>query len=100
MVLMALDHARDYFGDLDLTANLRLATAPPIVYFTRWITHLCAPTFVLLAGTGAFLAAGDVAPPIGRLPVDSRICGSSCWSTRCFIFCGSSNGTRRFSLRK
>jgi uncharacterized membrane protein len=56
MVLMALDHARDYFGNLDLTANLRLATAPPIIYFTRWITHLCAPTFVLLAGTGAFLA--------------------------------------------
>jgi uncharacterized membrane protein len=56
MVLMALDHARDYFGDLNLTANLKLATAPPLLYFTRWITHLCAPTFVLLAGTGAFLA--------------------------------------------
>jgi uncharacterized membrane protein len=56
IVLMALDHARDYFGDLDCTVNLRLATAPPVLYFTRWITHLCAPTFVLLAGTGAYLA--------------------------------------------
>ena len=56
MVLMALDHARDYFGDLEITAKLDLATAPPLLYYTRWITHLCAPTFVLLAGTGAFLA--------------------------------------------
>src|SRR5262249_17370640 len=55
MVLMALDHVRDYFMDgrvdpLDLTQTY------PALYFTRWITHYCAPTFVFLAGTGAFLA--------------------------------------------
>jgi uncharacterized membrane protein len=55
MVVMALDHVRDFFGsrsyeptDLDKT-NLPL-------FFTRWITHFCAPTFVFLAGTAAWLS--------------------------------------------
>ena len=50
MVVMALDHARDFIGpDVDLT------TAGPALFFTRWITHFCAPVFVLLAGTAAYL---------------------------------------------
>jgi uncharacterized membrane protein len=58
MVVMALDHARDYFGSIQIGVGLNLFAAyfQPELYFTRWITHFCAPTFVFLAGTGAFLA--------------------------------------------
>ncbi len=54
MVLMALDHTRGYFANTDLP-NV-LADASPDYFFTRWITHYCAPTFVFLAGLGAFQA--------------------------------------------
>ena len=55
MILMALDHVRDYFGVPGLNpVNLAQTTVP--LFLTRWITHLCAPTFFLLTGTGAFLA--------------------------------------------
>ncbi len=59
ITLMALDHVRDFFGDLaaDPTA---LATTTPGLFFTRWITHFCAPAFFLLTGTGAFLALGKM----------------------------------------
>jgi uncharacterized membrane protein len=56
MVIMALDHVRDYFH---ITANtddpLNLATTTPALYFTRWITHFCAPVFVFLSGTSIYL---------------------------------------------
>ncbi len=56
MVIMALDHVRDYFH---ITANtddpLNLATTSPALYFTRWITHFCAPVFVFLSGTSIYL---------------------------------------------
>ena len=55
MILMALDHVRDFFGAPGISpTNLAQTTVP--LFFTRWITHLCAPTFFLLTGTGAFLA--------------------------------------------
>jgi len=58
MVLMALDHTRDFFhtGPFDdgFVLNPSKTTIP--LYFTRWITHFCAPVFVFLAGTGAFLS--------------------------------------------
>lgn len=50
MILMALDHARTFLG-----TEVDLATASPALYFTRWLTHFCAPVFVLLAGMGAWL---------------------------------------------
>ena len=57
MILMALDHVRDFFGVPGVSpTNLAQTTAP--LFFTRWITHFCAPTFFLLTGTGAFLALG------------------------------------------
>jgi uncharacterized membrane protein len=55
IILMALDHSRDYFGDLAADpTNLATTTAP--LFFTRWITHFCAPAFFLLTGTGAYLS--------------------------------------------
>jgi uncharacterized membrane protein len=51
----ALDHTRDFFHSEGMTGDpLNLATTTPLLYFTRWITHFCAPVFVFLAGTGAF----------------------------------------------
>ena len=56
MAIMALDHVRDYFH---LTANtddpLNLNTTTVALFFTRWITHFCAPVFVFLSGTSIYL---------------------------------------------
>lgn len=56
MVIMALDHVRDYtnYGYLYIDPT-NLDTTTPGLFFTRWITHFCAPVFVFLAGTSAFL---------------------------------------------
>jgi uncharacterized membrane protein len=56
MIIMALDHVRDYFhNDGVLHDPLDVTTTTPLLYFTRWITHFCAPTFVFLAGSSAYL---------------------------------------------
>src|SRR5690242_21097314 len=47
MILMAIDHVRVYSG-------VPAGGPTPGVFFTRWVTHFCAPAFVFLAGTGAF----------------------------------------------
>jgi len=57
MVIMALDHVRDYFTNVRFAPEDLSQTNAPL-FFTRWITHFCAPTFVFLAGTGAYLALG------------------------------------------
>ncbi|MFI5161135.1 MAG: DUF1624 domain-containing protein [Sphingobacteriales bacterium] len=55
MLIMAIDHVRDFFhhGHPDPTD---LAVTTPFLFFTRWITHFCAPIFVFLSGVSAYLA--------------------------------------------
>jgi len=56
MVIMALDHVRMFFGlGTWYSEPTDLGTTTPLLFFTRWITHFCAPTFIFLAGTSAFL---------------------------------------------
>jgi uncharacterized membrane protein len=58
MIIMAMDHTRDFFHNgayfYDPTDLSQTNTS---VFFTRWITHFCAPVFVFLAGTSAFLSS-------------------------------------------
>jgi uncharacterized membrane protein len=57
MVIMALDHVRDFFHITALSADpLDPATTTASLFFTRWITHFCAPSFMLLSGISAYLA--------------------------------------------
>ncbi|RZJ51933.1 MAG: DUF1624 domain-containing protein [Flavobacterium sp.] len=57
MIIMALDHIRDLMHVDSITQSpTDLATTSPLLFFTRWITHLCAPTFVFLAGTSVYLS--------------------------------------------
>ena len=55
MIIMALDHTRDYFG-IPGQNPTDLATASAALFMTRWITNICAPVFFLLTGTGAYLS--------------------------------------------
>ncbi|QJD81113.1 DUF1624 domain-containing protein [Spirosoma rhododendri] len=76
MVIMALDHVRDLLHLPALTQDpADLNTTTPPIFLTRWITHLCAPTFVFLSGTSAYLSLQR-----------RRTMGGSLAATRGFLF--------------
>ncbi|MGI8951356.1 MAG: DUF1624 domain-containing protein [Chitinophagaceae bacterium] len=57
MIIMALDHVRDMMHVNSITQSpTNLSTTTPVLFFTRWITYLCAPIFVFLAGTSAYIS--------------------------------------------
>jgi uncharacterized membrane protein len=69
IVLMALDHTRDMFHFSGYAYDpLDAALTTPGIFITRWITHLCAPTFILLAGASAWLQhdRGKSTPSLSR----------------------------------
>jgi len=61
MIVMALDHTRDFFG-IPGQNPTDLTTASPALFLTRWITFFCAPVFFLLTGTGAYLSLRRKSP--------------------------------------
>src|SRR6185436_17043358 len=56
MMVMALDHVRDFIhrGAMSGRSPTDLSSTTPILFMTRWITHLCAPVFMFTAGIGAY----------------------------------------------
>ncbi|MFV9550503.1 DUF1624 domain-containing protein [Algibacter sp. PT7-4] len=64
MVIMALDHVRDYFHYGSFFSDpTNLETTTPFLFFTRFITHYCAPVFIFLAGTSAYLYGSKKTKP-------------------------------------
>jgi uncharacterized membrane protein len=61
MIIMALDHTRDFFG-IPGQNPVDLSKASAALFLTRWITYFCAPVFFLLTGTGAYLSLRRKSP--------------------------------------
>ena len=56
MIVMALDHVRDFVHRAAMSSSpTDLRTASAVLFFTRWLTHFCAPVFMLTAGVGAYM---------------------------------------------
>jgi uncharacterized membrane protein len=68
MIIMALDHVRDFIhrGAMLSQQATNLATTTPVLFMTRWITHFCAPVFMFTAGMGAFFYLRNSPAEAGR----------------------------------
>ena len=80
MVFMALDHVRDFWAPSTHSMSAMDPDVPTEWYLTRWVTHLCAPAFVFLAGTSArlFELAKVRASASSRSSCSREACG---WSS-------------------
>jgi uncharacterized membrane protein len=67
MILMTLDHTRDFFSNVGFNP-LDINQSNLALFLTRWITHLCATSFIFLAGIAAFLSLkrGNTKPQLAR----------------------------------
>ena len=73
IVIMAIDHVRDFFLSARAMDPMANPNCHRRLFATRWITHFCAPVFVLLAGTSAGLMAARKTPTrAGAVPVHAR----------------------------
>ncbi len=68
MIIMALDHVREFFSYTTYRPT-DVTQASILLFFTRWVTHLCAPTFVFLSGISIFLYLRKM----GSLKKDKRV---------------------------
>lgn len=75
MILMALDHARIYFGATPFAPDDPSQTTPGW-FATRWVAHFCAPVFVFLAGTSVFLVRSR---GMGRGALTRRLLTRGLW---------------------
>ncbi len=75
MIIMAIDHVRDFFNPFADPTDLSQASAG--LFLTRWITHYCAPTFVFLAGTSAYLYGRSKG--LGRAEVQRFVLTRGLW---------------------
>jgi len=58
MILMALEHVREFVNSAAMSFSpTDLSQTTGLIFFTRWITHFCAPVFAFTAGLGAFFRA-------------------------------------------
>lgn len=74
MIIMALDHVRDFIHRGAMSGSpTDLATTTPILFLTRWITHFCAPVFMLTAGMGACFYWQRNNPAKAGCPTDRRV---------------------------
>jgi uncharacterized membrane protein len=62
MIIMTLDHTRDFFIHASAGNPTNLATTTPEFFFTRWVTHFCAANFVFLSGISAYVAGRRRSP--------------------------------------
>jgi uncharacterized membrane protein len=80
MIIMALDHVRDFVHRSAMSSSpTDLRVASTVLFFTRWVTHMCAPVFMLTAGLGAYFYLVRRSPGEGGWRRGGRTKGQLSW---------------------